>query len=179
MVSTSSFCVAFVATLLCYKLVNLCRHLRLAKATTLPYVITPVLETEIIGLIATPILRYIYQDYLDLGKGWPRWCRFIIKDWSWEDKRLAHDEYGDVFLVVSPEGIICYSADATMAWDVMNRRNDFTKPRDKYSKLTTTSTKLIMTVFQNFLNRTDPTSQLRKAKPIAFMFALLRLLSAT
>lgn len=66
-----------------------------------------------------------------------------------------------------------------MAWDVMNRRNDFTKPRDKYSKLTTTSTKLIMTVFQNFLNRTDRTSQLRKAKPIAFMFALLRLLSAT
>ncbi|MCJ1347731.1 hypothetical protein MMC31_005960 [Peltigera leucophlebia] len=85
--------------------------------------------------LATPILRYIYHDHLNHGRGWPKWCRFIIKDWSWEDKRLAHDEYGDVFLCVSPEGLICYSADATMGWDVMNRRNDFTKPPDKYSEL--------------------------------------------
>lgn len=120
--------------LLLYKSVNLFRYVRQAKATGLPYVITPVLETEVVGLLVTPLLRYIYHDFLDKGEGWPKWCRFIIKDWQWEDKRRAHDEYGEVFLCVSPEGIICYSADATMGWDVMNRRNDFTKPRDKYSE---------------------------------------------
>lgn len=118
-----------------YKAVNLLRYVRLGKSTGLPYAITLVLETEVLGFLATPILRYIYHDHLNHGRGWPKWCRFIIKDWSWEDKRLAHDEYGDVFLCVSPEGLICYSADATMGWDVMNRRNDFTKPPDKYSEL--------------------------------------------
>lgn len=120
-----------------YKTVNLWRYVRQAKATGLPYVITPVLETEIVGFLMTPILRYVYEDHLDRGQGWPRWCRFIIKDWSWEDKRIAHDEFGDVFLCVSPEGIICYAADAAMGWDIMNRRYDFTKPPDKYSKAAT------------------------------------------
>jgi len=145
----STFAV-LVALLLCYKLVNLHKYVQLAKGTSLPYVITPVLETEIVGFLATPILRYLYHDYLGQGKGWPKWCRFIIKDWSWEDKRLAHDELGDVFLVVSPEGIICYSADANMCWDVMNRRNEFTKPRDKYSELRRFQLmRALLTIFRN------------------------------
>lgn len=135
MASVLFTCIVPAAILLfCYKIINLYRYVKLAKATGLPYVLTPVLETEVIGFLVSPILRYIYHDYLDLGKGWPKWCRFIIKDWSWEDKRLAHDELGDIFLVVSPEGIICYYADPTMAWDVFNRRYEFTKPPDKYSK---------------------------------------------
>lgn len=124
-----------LALLSVYEALNLLRYVRQAKATGLPYVITPFLETEIVGLLATPLLRWMYDDRLNHGNGWPRWCRFIIKDWSWEDKRHAHDEHGDVFLCVSPQGIICYSADAAMAWDVMNRRNDFTKPPDKYKIL--------------------------------------------
>jgi hypothetical protein len=123
-----------VLLILLFKTVNLLRYIHPARATKLPYVITPILETEILGLLATPLLRYLYHDYLNKGKGWPKWCRFLIKDWSWEDKRLAHEEFGDVFLCVSPEGIICYSADPAMGWDVMNRRNDFPKPPDKYSE---------------------------------------------
>ncbi|KAH7322519.1 cytochrome P450 [Stachybotrys elegans] len=118
-----------------YKLTNLARYVYQARKTGLPYTITPFLETETISLAATPLLRAWYDSYLDKGKGWPEWCRFIIKDWQWEDKRHAHDKYGDVFLVVSPEGIICYSADAALGWDVLNRRHEFTKPRDKYKVL--------------------------------------------
>lgn len=117
-----------------YKLYNLWRYVRAAKTTGLRYVVVPLLETEIVAQLATLILRKVYTDRLDEGNGWPPWCRFMIKDWSWEDKRSAHDQYGDVFLVVSPAGIICYVADATVSWDVLNRRYDFTKPRDKYSK---------------------------------------------
>lgn len=132
--STSTTMLSMYAILCCcslvlllYKLNNLFRYVSLARKTGLRYTVTPFLETEIIAFLLTPILRYIYHDHLNKGTGWPRWCRFIIKDWSWEDKRLAHDEYGDVFLCVSPEGIICYSADAAMCWEVMNRRNEFTK----------------------------------------------------
>ncbi|PYI24537.1 putative cytochrome P450 oxidoreductase [Aspergillus violaceofuscus CBS 115571] len=115
-----------------YKVICLARNIQLARKTALPYIITPLLETEALALLVNPLLRCLYRGYLDRGKGWPRWCRFFIKDWAWEDKRQAHDVLGDVFLCVSPAGIICYSADATMGWDVMNRRNTFTKPRDKY-----------------------------------------------
>ncbi|PVH90573.1 hypothetical protein DM02DRAFT_664919 [Periconia macrospinosa] len=116
-----------------YKVINLTRWYLAARKTGLPIVFTPFLETEIWGYILTPVLRHVYHDYLLKNRGWPRWCRFMIKDWAWEDKRRAHDEFGDVFLVVSPEGIICYSANAGFNHDVMNRRSEFTKPRDKYS----------------------------------------------
>ena len=128
-----TFGVSF-ALLVLLKTFGLLRYIRQAKRTGLPYTLTWTLETETIGYILTPILRWVYQDYLLQGKGWPRWCRLMIKDWSFEDKRRAHDEFGDVFLAVSPEGIICYACDAAMGWDVLNRRNEFSKPRDKYSK---------------------------------------------
>ncbi|KEQ75116.1 putative TPA: cytochrome P450 oxidoreductase [Aureobasidium namibiae CBS 147.97] len=128
---------AAIATLgaLVYKATLWIRNIRLAQATGLPWTWTPILETEFLGFCLTPLLRALYHRYLDKGEGWPRWCRLVIKDWQWEDKRRAHDEYGDVFLCVAPHGIICYCADAAMAWDVMNRRYDFTKPMDKYKLL--------------------------------------------
>nr|AVY05536.1 cytochrome P450 monooxygenase [Nodulisporium sp.] len=118
-----------------YYLCSLLRYIRSAKSTGLPYIVVPCLETETFSQLVTPLLRKAYMKQLGDGKGWPRWCRFMIKDWSWEDKRRAHDEYGEMFLVVSWQGIICYCADAATCWDVMNRRNDFTKPRDKYKIL--------------------------------------------
>jgi hypothetical protein len=137
----SSWAIAVVSAtvaLVGYNVVNLIRQVQAAKRTGLPYYIVPMLETEILAQLLTPLLRQLYTEQLNEGHGWPRWCRFMIKDWSWEDRRRAHDEHGEVFLVVSPQGIICYSADAAMGWDVMNRRHDFTKPRDKYSKLSIT-----------------------------------------
>ncbi|KAF2677435.1 cytochrome P450 [Lentithecium fluviatile CBS 122367] len=135
MISNNEIAVLFLCLFTTYKVANLFRWYRAAKATGLPIVITPVLETEIWGYVLTPILRRVYYNYLLQGRGWPQWCRFMIKDWAWEDKRRAHDKFGDVFLVVSPEGIICYSANAPFNHDVMNRRSEFTKPRDKYKLL--------------------------------------------
>lgn len=129
---------ALVSLFVC-KVINLLRYIAQARRTGLPWVFTWILETETVGYILTPVLRWKYQDFLLQGNGWPRWCRLMIKDWSFEDKRRAHDEYGDVFLAVSPEGMICYACDAAMGWDVMSRRNEFTKPRDKYSMLPTDS----------------------------------------
>jgi hypothetical protein len=115
------------------KIFNLARYVRSARNTGLPYTITPALETEILGHVLNPILRSVYHDQLSQGNGWPKWCRFIIREWAWEDGRRAHEEFGENFLVVSPEGIICYSADATLGNHVMSQRHTFVKPRDKYS----------------------------------------------
>lgn len=130
---------SFVGTILLmfiiYKLVKLAYYVGQARKTGLPYTIVPLLETEFLGKLLTPLIRPLFTQRLSRGEGWPRWIRFSILDWAWEEKRRVHEELGDVFIVVSPEGIICYSADADMSWDVMNRRNEFLKPRDKYSKL--------------------------------------------
>lgn len=112
-----------------YELIGLLRNVRIAKSTGLPYTISPHLEFETIGYITTPILRYLYADYLMKGQGWPKWARFMITNWPYEDNRRAHQEYGDVFLVASPHGLICYCTDANMAMDVCTRRKEFTKPR--------------------------------------------------
>ncbi|CAG8952971.1 hypothetical protein HYFRA_00003161 [Hymenoscyphus fraxineus] len=134
--STTTDAVLLLAlTLLIFQFGKLWRNYTKAKKTGLPVVLTPLLETQVLAQVLTPVLRAIYHEHLDKGQGWPRWCRFMIKDWTWEDKRRAFEEYGDVFILVSTEGIICYSADANMGWDVMNRRHDFTKPRDKYKIL--------------------------------------------
>ncbi|KAL1607608.1 hypothetical protein SLS60_002542 [Paraconiothyrium brasiliense] len=135
MISHTEIASLLLISIAFYKIVNLARWYRAAQKTGLPIVLSPVLETEIWGYILTPILRYWYNGYLLQNRGWPSWCRFMIKDWAWEDKRRAHEEYGDVFLVVSPEGIICYSANAAFNHDVMHRRSEFTKPRDKYKLL--------------------------------------------
>ncbi|KAL8981234.1 MAG: hypothetical protein Q9177_005635 [Variospora cf. flavescens] len=130
---------AFIA----YRVGTFLNNIRLAKATGLPFTYSPYLEFETIAYFGTPLLRWMYSDYLLQGKGWPRWARFMIKDWPWEDKRRAHDEWGDCFLVVAPTGIICYAADPAMSMDVTKRRMDFTKPPDKYAMIQPYGTNIV------------------------------------
>lgn len=51
----------------------------------------------------------------------------------YEDRGRAHREFGEVFLVVSPGGIVCYVGNAKTAASVCTNRN-FIKPREKMSK---------------------------------------------
>lgn len=163
-----------------YKLVNLSKYIAQARSTGLPYTIVAALETEVVAKLSTPIFRLIYHNRLARGEGWPNWCRFTMMDWGWEDKRRAHEEYGEVFLVVSPEGLICYCADADLSWDVMHRRNEFTKPRDKYSKtqLTSLYRVLISPNKQKSWSRTDRTWSPQRARSTIFMSVSRRLPSA-
>ena len=117
-----------------YEFLGLYRNVRAAQATGLPYTISPFLEFEKFAYITTPLVRKLCNHRLIQGKGWPRWIRFTIKDWPYEDKFRAHEEFGEVFVVAAPHGLICYSADGVMSMDVCTRRKEFTKPRDKYSK---------------------------------------------
>ena len=58
----------------------------------------------------------------------------MIKDWMYEDKGRAHQEFGEVFLVVSPGGVICYISNAETTVSVCTRRKAFIKPPEKMSK---------------------------------------------
>ena len=174
------FALLLIPTFIVYKLVCLLRNIRLAKATGLPYTFSPILEFEVYGYITTPFIRFFSTNRLKDGQGWPRWARFMVKDWPWEDKRRAHEEFGDVFLVVAPGGLICYSSDAYMAIDVMVRKNDFTKPPDKYSMTLTDDKRLKLQnlIFsQRYWSLMAPMLPPPKESYIAFMSVLLRLRS--
>lgn len=124
---------ASVLLYLCIRSFTLLQHRQSAKKTGLPYTYSAVHELETWAYVTTPLLRWLYADYLLQGQGWPKFARFMIKDWMYEDKGRAHEEFGDVFLVVSPGGMICYVADAQLAVDACTRRKDFIKPREKMS----------------------------------------------
>ncbi|KAI0810292.1 cytochrome P450 [Xylaria sp. FL0064] len=136
MASFSLFLVALlVSTHTIYTILSLINHIRKARKIGLPYTLTPVHELEHWAYVTDPILRWCYQRYLLQGKGWPRWARFMIKDWHYEDKGRAHREYGPLFVVVSPTGMVCYVADSHAALHIGTKRKVFVKPPDKMKML--------------------------------------------
>jgi cytochrome P450 len=122
---------ALVGTHILYIAICFTRNLRAAKRSGLPYTWSPVHELEGPAFITDAFLRWYYKDYLQQGKGWPHWARFMIKDWHYEDRRRATHEYGDCFLVVTPGGLMCYISDASAASRLTARRKAFVKPPDK------------------------------------------------
>jgi hypothetical protein len=125
----------FFLSLLIYKAFSLFQNIRLAKSTGLPYTLSIFHEFEVWTYLTDPFIRWKYSKYLMRGEGWPKWARFMVKDWMYEDKARAHQELGDVFLVVTPGGLVCYVADAKTAMTVCTRRKDFIKPPEKMSML--------------------------------------------
>lgn len=113
--------------------VSLTGNIRKAKATGLPYILSPIHELELWAWITDPILRWHYRKYLLQEQGWPRWARFMIRDWHYEDKFRAHEEYGPVFLVVTPGGLVCYAADPDVAMSIATQRRTFVKPPGRMS----------------------------------------------
>lgn len=117
-----------------YTSASFLKNLRAARQSELPYTWSPVHELGAAAFITNALLRWWYRDYLQQGKGWPPWARFMIKDWHYEDHRRATLEYGDCFLVVTPYGLVCYVSDPNLASRLMVRRKAFIKPADKMSK---------------------------------------------
>ncbi|KAI0474771.1 cytochrome P450 [Xylaria cf. heliscus] len=118
-----------------YSLLCLVNNINKARRIGLPYTLTPIHELERWSYVTDPILRWYYRGYLLQGKGWPRWARFMIKDWHYEDKGRAHREYGSLFIAVSPKGLVCYVADSHAASHIVTKRRDFVKPADKMKML--------------------------------------------
>ncbi|KAL9123057.1 MAG: hypothetical protein Q9187_000384 [Circinaria calcarea] len=131
----AEFANLFAISLFLYKLNSFIKNVQLAKGTSLPYTYSPLHELEVWAYVTDPLLRWTYSTYLMKGQGWPRWARFMVKDWMYEDKGRAHKQFGDVFLVVAPGGIVCYIANAKSAMNMCSRRKDFIKPPEKMRML--------------------------------------------
>jgi hypothetical protein len=116
-----------------YKAANLFSNIRAAQKTGLPYTISLIHELEGWAYLTDPLLRWAFRKRIMRDEGWPHWARFMVKDWHYEDRRRAHDEFGPAFLVVSPAGMVCYVGEAETAAQVLTRRKAFIKPPEKMS----------------------------------------------
>ena len=127
--------VALIAVVQLVRVVShLVHNIRTARLSGLPYTFSPIHELEGLAYVTDPLLRWWCRDYLLLGKGWPRWARFMVKDWHYEDRNRAHKEFGPVFLVVSLGGLVCYVGNTETALHVVTRRKAFIKPPEKMSE---------------------------------------------
>jgi hypothetical protein len=134
MISASTLALLSLSIPLLHKLFSLLNNIRLARRTGLPYTLSPIHELEVWAYITNGFLRWACADYLMRGEGWPRWARFMVKDWMYEDKGRAHQEFGDVFLVVASGGIVCYVASVKSAMNIVTQRRAFPKPAEKMSE---------------------------------------------
>lgn len=116
------------------KIISFFTNIRAARRTGLPYTLSPIHELELWAYLTDPFLRRACRVRILRGLGWPRWARFMVKDWHYEDRRRAHDEFGAVFLVVSPAGVVCYVGEGEVAAQVLTRRKAFVKPKEKMSE---------------------------------------------
>lgn len=127
-----------LSTLTLLYLANLYRrfskHLRAAKASGIPYVVSPIHGVDLFWLITEhfwwPILRrlptWATRDWIDVVSG----------DWIWNYRYTINQRLGsDTFLVVSPLGLILNVADPDVITQITTRRNDFPKPTRMYKTL--------------------------------------------
>jgi hypothetical protein len=124
----TSFITLWITHLIVSSILSLLKNRRLAIVSGLPYVLVPYFEINIIcGLLARTPISPLVVDRL-LPDRWTRWKRFVRPDWRFRGGYdQTHGEKGDVLLVVSPGGIVCNIADAAVAHEVLQRRNEFVK----------------------------------------------------
>ena len=134
MISATALALLSLAIPFLHKLLSFLNNVRLARQTGLPYILSPIHELEFWAYLTNGFFRWAYADYLMRDEGWPRWARFMVKDWMYEDKGRAHQELGDVFLVVAPGGIVLYAASVKSAMDITTQRKAFPKPAEKMSE---------------------------------------------
>ncbi|CAN8096634.1 unnamed protein product [Discula destructiva] len=100
-------------------------NLRAARKTGLPILISPVdLLNPLWIIFQKPLVPLLVKLPFGLGA----WTRYNTMSWYFTDKYRVHEEYGKVFLKVSPDWIELHSADPEVNAQIFARRKDFEKP---------------------------------------------------
>jgi hypothetical protein len=112
------------------------RNLQLARASGIPYTISPVYGYNRVWLITAPIWIPLFRrlpSYLI-----EPWIHIVSGDWSWEMSYTPFSQSmlnSDTFLIVAPGRIIMATADADVITQITTRKNDFPKPIEIYKSL--------------------------------------------
>ncbi|MCJ1399229.1 hypothetical protein MMC11_002431 [Xylographa trunciseda] len=112
------------------------RNLAAAKASGIPYVVTPVYLFNTVWLLSH---RLLMRHLRKLPHSWTfPWLDVLTTEWGWELRYELFRKLGtDTFLTVAPgtPGIMLWTADANAISQITTRRNDFPKPIHMYGSV--------------------------------------------
>lgn len=110
------------------------RNVLKARSTGLPYIVTPWNGHSLHWMFLEPILI----PWLKKLPGFivNPWISYIEANWEW---RRKHDVYkdmkSDLFWVISGSIMVLWVSDADVVNEIITRRDDFTKPGERYAVL--------------------------------------------
>ncbi|KAJ0413852.1 putative cytochrome P450 monooxygenase [Aspergillus carlsbadensis] len=117
--ATATLLVAFCI----YKFFSFLRFYRNARQTGFPVYVSPIFSKSIPWMILGPALQPVYKKYLP--KSISDRLDICAHGWEFRNKRAYHDALGDVFVLVTPDECSVWIADPTIAFSMLQRRNDF------------------------------------------------------
>lgn len=107
------------------------RNLCLARRTGLPVLISPVSRMNFIWvIIQEPVQPLLKRLPFGLGS----FNRFATLTWWFKDRYRLHEEYGKVFLIVSPGALELISADPEVTNQIYAKRFEIDKTTDLLGK---------------------------------------------
>ncbi|KAF2430213.1 cytochrome P450 [Tothia fuscella] len=126
-------CILYFLTKTLYSLYT---NVQLARASGIPYTISPIYGYNMFWLVTSPLyLKLLHRLPSFLTEPW---IHITPGDWSWQ---MSYTPFGsamfnsDTFLIVSPGGIIMPTADADVINEIVTRKADFPKPIEMYGSL--------------------------------------------
>ncbi|KAF1969837.1 cytochrome P450 [Bimuria novae-zelandiae CBS 107.79] len=109
-------------TLVLWSMITLNANLKKARATGLPILVRYITPTNPLWMaFGSNLVRLARR----LGIATERFDRFYLFGWDANERYRVHQEFGDVFILVSPGGNWIYISDPRAAWDVLKRPRDF------------------------------------------------------
>lgn len=119
-----------------WNIIGFVRNLNVARSTGLSYVCMPVYEPTPLWRLSKPfhqaIISFLFPSWL--LQRWPN-VVFWYDDWRFSARHSAHARLGDVFLIVSPGGVLVEVADAqTVAYVLSKGQGAFVKPAWIYGR---------------------------------------------
>lgn len=123
---------ALLQAVRCY--IGFRKNLKAAKASGIPYVISPVYPIGRTWLVT----QKLWTPFLNrLPKSWTEsWLELSLEGSPWDLKYAPFQKYGsDTLLIVAPGNCELKTADASVISQITSRKSDFPKPLEVYGSL--------------------------------------------
>ncbi|KAE8152066.1 cytochrome P450 monooxygenase [Aspergillus avenaceus] len=140
----SSIALGLIVLGVIYLLYNtwpLYRNWKRARRLGMPVIVSPVTTGSLLWLVVVYSIRHgSIPTYLHRLP----YVRVMRISWSVQEKQAVHKELGKLFIRVTPTDCELFVADRVLAKQILQRRDDFQKPRQMMEMLNTFGTSLAL-----------------------------------
>lgn len=113
-------------------LFGLYQNYQKARQFGFPILINAVnLQNPLVALSGPRILSFL-SEMPFVGS----YFKYVSMNWITDDKYETHQRLGNAISIIDPKWLRIFISDASAIEDVMNRRKEFTKPAEYYSRYT-------------------------------------------